>query len=124
MTVKRTVHVPCNLTAQRTETKFSDFTCFSFTDLRFLNQNDPKTIVGQAGKVLDINCTSVTRKFITTLNLEVNGSVKAIGDNHSVNYSFTPYRTDHLTKYICVDSKQSWIMIEVTLFIRCKYRQS
>lgn len=81
------------------------------------------TIDGQEGNELDINCTSVTGKFITALKLEVNGSIIEIGDNRSVNYSFTPDRTDHLTKYKCLDITHSSIMIEVTLSIRCKYVQ-
>ncbi|CAG2214086.1 unnamed protein product [Mytilus edulis] len=90
----------------------------AITDLSFINQTDQKTIVGQEGKELDINCTSVTRKFITALKLEVNRSIIAIGDNHSVRYSFTPDRSNHLTKYKCVDSTHSSILIEVTLLIR------
>lgn len=97
---------------------------FLVIDLVFIDQTDLRTIVGQEGKALVIKCTSVTRQFITTLELEVNGLIIAIGDNQSVIYSFTPDRTDHLTKYKCIDSKQSWIMMEVTLFISCKYIQS
>ncbi|CAG2214088.1 unnamed protein product [Mytilus edulis] len=55
--------------------------------------------------------------YITALTLESNGTVKAIGDNQTVSYSFTPDRSDHLTKYQCVDSKHSSIMVEVELSI-------
>lgn len=77
------------------------------------------TIIGQEGKDLDINCISAANKIITSLQLELNGSIIAIGDNQSVSYSFTPDRTDHLTKYQCEDSTHSSIMIAVTLVIRC-----
>lgn len=53
--------------------------------------------------------------------LASNGTVKAIGDNITVTYSFIPDRTDHLTTYQCVDSKHSSIMIKVELTVRCKY---
>ncbi|CAG2232484.1 unnamed protein product [Mytilus edulis] len=87
-------------------------------NLRFNNQTDLMTIDGEEGKELDINCTSVTGKFITALKLEVNGSIIETGDNRSVNYSFTPDRTDHLSKYKCLDITHSSIKIEVTLNIR------
>ncbi|CAG2226348.1 unnamed protein product [Mytilus edulis] len=87
-------------------------------DLQFINQTDLMTIIGQEGKDLDINCISAANKIITSLQLKLNGSIIAIGDNQSVSYSFTPDRTDHLTKYQCEDSTHSSIMIAVTLVIR------
>ncbi|CAC5382331.1 unnamed protein product [Mytilus coruscus] len=91
------------------------------TELWFINQTDRNKIVGQEGTDLDITCSSDTGQFIAALVLESSETIKAIGDNHSVSYSFKPDRTDHLSKYKCVDSKRSSIMIEITLFIRCKY---
>ncbi|CAC5391385.1 unnamed protein product [Mytilus coruscus] len=85
--------------------------------LWFSNQSDLKTIVGQEGESMDIKCSSDTKKYITALNIVSNGTVKAIGDNQTVSYSFIPDRTDHLTKYQCVDSKHSSIMVEVELSI-------
>ncbi|CAC5421328.1 HMCN [Mytilus coruscus] len=87
-------------------------------NLRFINQTDKQTIVGQEGTKLDINCTSDTTQIITALKLESNGTIKAIGDNQTVSYSFIPDRTDHMTKYKCMDSAHSSIMIEVKLIIR------
>ncbi|XP_071139037.1 uncharacterized protein [Mytilus edulis] len=86
--------------------------------LWFINQTDLKTIVGQEGEALDIICSSDPDQYITELTLESNGTVKAIGDNQTVSYLFIPYRTDHLTKYQCLDSKHSSIMIEVELIIQ------
>lgn len=95
---------------------------FSLTiDLRFINQTNKQTIVGQEGSELDINCASETGQYITALKLESNGTVNAIGDHQNVNFSFIPDRTDHLTKYRCVDSSHSSLMVEVELSIRCKY---
>ncbi|CAC5382518.1 unnamed protein product [Mytilus coruscus] len=89
------------------------------TELWFINQTDRNKIVGQEGTDLDITCSSDTGQFIAALVLESNETIKAIGDNQSVSYSFKPDRTDHLSKYKCVDNNRSSIMIEITLFIRC-----
>ncbi|VDI71493.1 Hypothetical predicted protein [Mytilus galloprovincialis] len=87
--------------------------------LWFINQTNLKTIAGQEGEIIHIICGSNAEQFITALTLESNGTIKAIGDNQTVSYSFIPDRTDHLTKYQCVDSKHLSIMIEVELRIRC-----
>ncbi|VDI46711.1 Hypothetical predicted protein [Mytilus galloprovincialis] len=87
--------------------------------LWFKNQMGTPTIVGQEGITVEINCSTDTEQYITALKLESNGSTIAVGDNLSVSYSFIPDRTDHLTKYKCVEGTQSSIMIETTLFIRC-----
>ncbi|VDI23018.1 Hypothetical predicted protein [Mytilus galloprovincialis] len=68
---------------------------------------------------MEITCSTNTGQYITAFTLESNGTSKAIGDNQTVSYSFIPDRTDHLTKLKCVDSKQSSIMIEVELTIKC-----
>ncbi|CAC5391387.1 unnamed protein product [Mytilus coruscus] len=104
------------------------YQCFPFFDhdgvllevakLWFKNQTGTNTIVGQEGTPMEINCSTDTEQYISTLKLESNGSIRAIGNNHTVSYSFIPDRTDHMTKYKCVDSTQSSIMIEVTLIIR------
>ncbi|VDI51310.1 Hypothetical predicted protein, partial [Mytilus galloprovincialis] len=85
--------------------------------LWFINQTHLKTIEGQEGEAMEIVCSSDTEQYITALTLESNGTVKAIGDNQTVSYSFTPDRSDHLTKYQCVDGKHSSIMVEVELSI-------
>ncbi|CAC5400756.1 unnamed protein product [Mytilus coruscus] len=87
--------------------------------LWFLHQTDNNTIIGQEGKEMEINCSSDTEQYITALKIESNGSVIAIGDNQSVSFSFLPNRKDHMTKYKCVDSTHSSIMLEVNLVIRC-----
>ncbi|VDI21738.1 Hypothetical predicted protein [Mytilus galloprovincialis] len=86
--------------------------------LWFINQTDLKTIVGQEGETLDIICSSDPDRYITELTLESNGTVKAIGDNQTVSFSFIPDRTDHRRKFQCVDSNHSSIMVEVELFIK------
>ncbi|CAG2208424.1 unnamed protein product [Mytilus edulis] len=86
-------------------------------ELWFINKTNLKTIVGQEGETIRIICSTDTGQYITALTLESNGSIKAIGDNQTVSYSFIPNRTDHLTKLKCVDSKHSSIMIEVELTI-------
>ncbi|CAG2208423.1 unnamed protein product [Mytilus edulis] len=86
--------------------------------LWFINQTHLKTIVGQEGEAIEIVCSCDTEQYITALTLESNGTIKAIGDNQTVSYSFIPDRTDHLTTYQCVDSKHSSIMIEVELSIK------
>ncbi|VDI21739.1 Hypothetical predicted protein [Mytilus galloprovincialis] len=91
----------------------------NISELWFINQTNLKTIVGQEGETIRIICSTDTGQYITALTLESNGSTKAIGDNQTVSYSFIPNRTDHLTKFQCVDSKHSSIMIEVELTIRC-----
>lgn len=73
---------------------------------------------------MEINCSSYTAQYITALKIEANELIMAIGDNHSVSYSFVPDRTDHLTKYKCLDITHSLIMIEVQVIVRCKYEQS
>lgn len=88
-----------------------------------MNQTYQKTIVGQEGSELDINCASETGQYLTALKLESNGTVKDIGDHQNVSYSIIPDRTDHLTKYRCVDSTHLSIMVEVELSIRCKYER-
>lgn len=70
---------------------------------------------------MDIKCFSDTTKYISALDIVSNGTVKAIGNNKTVSYSFIPDRTDHLTKYQCVDRKHSSIRVEVELSIMCKY---
>ncbi|VDI38099.1 Hypothetical predicted protein [Mytilus galloprovincialis] len=89
-----------------------------FTELWFINQTHLKTIEGQEGEAIEIVCSCDTEQYITALTLKSNGTIKAIGDNQTVSYSFTPDRSDHLTKYQCVDSKHSSIMIEVELSIK------
>ncbi|CAG2208416.1 unnamed protein product [Mytilus edulis] len=96
-----------------------ELTRLQLVKLWFINQTDLKTIVGQEGETLDIICFSDPEQYITELTLKSNGTVKAIGDNQTVSFSFIPYRTDHLTKFQCVDSNHSSIMIEVELSIRC-----
>ncbi|VDI51297.1 Hypothetical predicted protein [Mytilus galloprovincialis] len=86
--------------------------------LWFSNQSDLKTVVGQEGQAMDIKCFSDTTKYINALDIVSNGTVKAIWNNKTVSYSFIPDRTDHMTKYQCVDRKHSSIMIEVELTIR------
>ncbi|CAG2185956.1 unnamed protein product [Mytilus edulis] len=88
-------------------------------DIWFINQTEIHTLIGQAGKEMEINCSTDKAQYITALKIESNGSILAIGDNQSVSYSFIPKRTDHLTSYTCVDITHSSIMIEVTLIIRC-----
>ncbi|CAC5416909.1 unnamed protein product [Mytilus coruscus] len=87
-------------------------------ELWFINQTDTKIIVGQEGTIMEINCSSDTSQYITALKIESNDSIKAIGDNQFVSFSFIPDRTDHLTKYKCVDITHAAIMIEVELIIR------
>ncbi|VDI04036.1 Hypothetical predicted protein [Mytilus galloprovincialis] len=87
-------------------------------ELWFINQTDLKTIEGQEGETLDIICSSEPDQYITELKLESNGTVKAIGDNQSVSFSFIPDRTDHRRKFQCVDSNHSSIMVEVELTIK------
>lgn len=87
----------------------------------FFNRTDIDSIVGQEGTAMEINCYSDTPESITALQMESNRSIKAIGDNQSVSYSFIPLRTDHLSTYKCVDSTHSTIMIEIKLIIMCKY---
>lgn len=91
------------------------------SELWFINQTSSNTLIGQEGIEMEINCSSDTEQFITALKLESNNSIKAVGDNQSVSYTFKPDRTDHLTKYKCVDSKELSMMIEVKLIILCKY---
>ncbi|CAC5386336.1 unnamed protein product [Mytilus coruscus] len=86
--------------------------------LLFSNQTDLQTILGQEGEVMNINCSSDTKQYITALKIESNGTVKAIGDNQTVSFSFIPDRTDHMTIYKCLDIIHSSIMIEVELYIR------
>ncbi|VDI04034.1 Hypothetical predicted protein, partial [Mytilus galloprovincialis] len=88
-------------------------------NLRFMNQTDPNTMVGQEGNEIEIKCSSDTEQYIDALKIESNGSIVAMGDNQSVSYSFIPKRTDHLTSYTCVDITHSSIMIEVKLNINC-----
>lgn len=98
---------------------------FLITDiLRFLNQTEHNTIFGQEGTRMEIHCSSFTVQYITALKIKTNGSVIAIGDNQSVSFSLIPDRTDHLTKYKCVDSTHSSIMVEVKMIINCKYGRS
>lgn len=87
----------------------------------FSNRTNIGSIVGHEGTALKINCYSDTPQYITTLKLESNRSIKAIGDNQSVSYSFIPNRTDHMSTYTCVDSTHSSIVIEIKLNILCKY---
>lgn len=94
-----------------------------FTEIWFVNQTDQNQLVGQEGTEMEIKCLSATKEIITALRLETYGTIKAIGDKQSVSYSFKPDRTDHLSKYKCVESTHTSIMIEVELFIKCKYEQ-
>ncbi|VDI21745.1 Hypothetical predicted protein [Mytilus galloprovincialis] len=86
--------------------------------LYFINQTSLETIVGQEGESIKIVCSSDTGQLITSLVLESIGTIKAIGDNQSVSFSFIPDRTDHLRKYTCKDSTHSSIMIQVDLIIK------
>lgn len=95
--------------------------CSLIPELRFINQTDNNTIVGQEGTFMEINCSTDTPQYTTALKIESNETIKAIGDNQSVSYTFKPDRTDHLTKYKCVDSSHASIIIEVELIIKCKY---
>ncbi|CAG2242550.1 unnamed protein product [Mytilus edulis] len=85
--------------------------------LRFINQSDENTIIGQEGIEMDIRCISDTVQDLT-LMLESNGIVKAVGDKKTVIYSVIPVRTDHLSNYECMTSTHSSIMIAVKLNIR------
>ncbi|XP_052084700.1 uncharacterized protein LOC127721926 [Mytilus californianus] len=87
-------------------------------DLWFINQTELNTLVGQEGIGMEIKCSSDTVQYITALLIESNELIKAIGDNYSVSYSFKPDRTDHLTKYKCMDITHSSIVIEVQLIVR------
>lgn len=89
----------------------------------FQNQTGTNTLVGQEGTEMKINCSTDTVQYITALKIESDGSIKAIGDNKTVSYSFIPDREDHLTKYKCVDSTHVSIMSETILTIMCKYVQ-
>lgn len=84
----------------------------------FTDQSDKKTIIGQEGGEMEIQCTSSTAQNKTSLQIITDGTVKAISDNQSVSYLFIPDKTDHLTIYKCTDSS---IMQDVTILIRCKY---
>ncbi|CAC5421334.1 unnamed protein product [Mytilus coruscus] len=84
----------------------------------FMNQTDLDKIVGQEGIEMEIKCSADRGQIITALQLESHGTIKAIGDKQSVSYSLRPDRTDHLSKYKCVDSTHSSIMIEIELFIK------
>ncbi|CAG2190820.1 unnamed protein product [Mytilus edulis] len=86
--------------------------------LWFINQTYLKTIVGQEGETIEIICSSDPDQYITELTLKSNGTVKAIGDNQTVSFSFIPDRTDHRRKFQCVDSNHSSIMVEVELTIK------
>ncbi|VDI46712.1 Hypothetical predicted protein [Mytilus galloprovincialis] len=96
------------------------FNCIGLqvSKLWFINQTELKAIVGQEGETLHIICSSDPDRYITELTLKSNGTVKAIGDNHTVSFSFIPDRTDHRRKFQCVDSNHSSIMVEVELSIR------
>ncbi|VDI16323.1 Hypothetical predicted protein [Mytilus galloprovincialis] len=85
--------------------------------LWFENKTYLNTIDGQEGMELTITCKADTEQFITALKLESNETTVAIGDNQSVIYTFVPDRTNHLTKYQCMDKTKPSIMIEVQLTI-------
>ncbi|CAC5382521.1 unnamed protein product [Mytilus coruscus] len=87
--------------------------------LGFINQTDMKTIGGQEGREMTITCYSDTEQYITALQLESNGTGIALGDNQTVDITFIPDRTDHLSMYKCVDIIQSAITIEVQLIVTC-----
>lgn len=59
---------------------------------------------------ITITCYSDTEQYITALKLESNGTTVATGDNQSVNYTFVPDRTNHLTKYKCMDKRKPSII--------------
>lgn len=48
---------------------------------------------------MEINFSTDTEQYTTALKLESNGSIKAVGNNQSVSYSFIPVLSDHLTTY-------------------------
>lgn len=66
---------------------------------------DINTIDGQEGMEITITCYSDT-----ALKLESNRTTVATGDNQSVSYTFVPDRTNHLTKYKCMDKRKPSII--------------